>query len=1069
MRTTISRLTDPFTRSGRGLALLGCASGCLALTWLPSSSLAQDEEDNSVEGLYSKAAELAIAGQYAESVKLYDKLFDLAGEFLCEDFGAQAGGIVFDYGTVLLQMQDWQKARDAFERCVNFKDNECKKAKIQNENTRAVLALFQWGFCEAQLGNHARAIELYDQYLEKAKTDPTELAKVRNAFKLRRGSSLMNVGRADEGIAEINELFEKRVEWQVTPQFLVQGLLELGLGWVELARKGAQTPNAVDQIEAQAQLFLDRNAAAIEVSPLDKFRFGFIDRFKKLGFESSEIGMQTLALRFYSMVPTLEDVEYDVQSRLALIPGGSVPAAFQQILDQIAEQKKRPVPGDVEIQRLSARAYELLGNYIAPREIYRYLVETYPTIEKDRRAEILHEAARFSTMLGDYSSAQFYGETFMAELADHKLRDNISVFMLQSLFSSQQFDQVVTICESVRSRYELGSEQRELPDALYGLALYSLRKYQEAIAAFDEYAKTYQEGSNREMVMYHRANTRMILREFRTAAELAREFQQQFPKSEKFSDLSIADEALCRFNLEDYTAAIALAERLATEFPESQALDRVLNIKGDSLIVRSSAVEGEDDAAKAEVAKMREEALQTYLKAVETGKALEATGKNAEVHKTATAEAIAKAVDIYVTDGDNLKAAQDEAGALEKYKLAVALYDSFFPNYAGTFYEPQVSVFTLSALEAVGRGEDGLTQMEKMVIVLGSRTGEDMDLDLLRRSIGSYSEASVRIRGEEKTLEVLGAFPGLDPTNQALLTWLKMQKVIVLQAMRTKLAKDAPELASINQRIDKEFQEMDQFEVKSLSEIALKMIGDYLYGSDNPFLAVRYYEELLVRSNPEADQFKASADLGLGRIEARRTDAESRRTARDRFRRITDTYKDKDLTPAATFELGKLAVVTQDWEEAKTAFQTINQNKRWLTPVERAEATFRFGQTLEALGDIGGAFQAYTAAWVTYAKHHEWSTQSLEKWLQLGFKDAETNITDPIALRAKKMEFYKQLKRKLIEWSQFPETEALQRLRLRLPDMRTELGITPEEESQINFQMGLNPDGTLPEEPGKKK
>ncbi|MCB1077326.1 MAG: tetratricopeptide repeat protein, partial [Verrucomicrobiae bacterium] len=788
------------------------------------------DEDNSVEGLYRKAAELAIAGQYAESVATYEKLFDLAGEFLCEDFGPQAGGIVFDYGTALLQMQDWQKARDAFERCVKFKEDECKKAKVQNENTREVLALFQWGFCEAQLGNDSRAIELYDQYLEKAKSDQMELAKIRNAFKLRRGASLVKVGRVDEGVAEVRELFEKRAEWQVSPQFLVQGLLELGMGWVEQARK-APTPAAADQIEAQAQLFLDQNAGTIDVSPVDKYRFGFIDRLKKLGFESSEAGMQTLALRFYSMVPTLEEVEYDIQARIQILPGGAVPAAYQQILDQIAELKKKPVPADVEMQRLTARAYELLGNSIAPREIYRYLVETYPSIEKDRRAEILHEAARFSTMLGDYSSAQYFGELFMAEMPDHKLRDNVSVFMLQSLFSSQQFDQVLSICETVRGRFQLGDEQRELPDALYGLALYSLGRYQDAITAFDEYAKTYKGTPNREMVMYHRANTRMILREFRIGAELAHEFQQEFPQSEKFFDLSLADEALCRYNLEDYTAAISVAEKLETGYPESQALDRVLNIKGDSLSVRATQVEGTDDAANAEVAKLREEALQSYLKAIDVGKALEATGKNEAVHKAAAAEGIAKAIDIYVTDAETLAAEgkeENKAAIDELMKKAVALYDSFFPAYAGTFYEPQVSVYTLPALEAVGRGEDGLVQMEKMINVLGNRSGEDMDLDLLRRAIGSYAEASIRVRGEEKTLEVLGSFPGLDPNNQALLTWLKMQKVIVLQGMRGNVAKETPEYGDLTKRIDKEFQEMDQFEVKNLSEIALKMIGDYL-------------------------------------------------------------------------------------------------------------------------------------------------------------------------------------------------------------------------------------------------
>ncbi len=1027
-----------------GIQSAGVLLAALVL-WMPiQRTAAQDEEDLSVESLYRSAAELAVEGKFAEAVEKYEKLFDLAGEFLCEDFGPQAGGIVFDYGSVLLQMQEWEKARDAFERCHFFKEKECEKSKVQNENLREDLALFQWGFCESQLGNDARALELYDQYLERAKTKPEELAKVRNAFKLRRGASLVKVGRLDEGAAEIKELFDKREEWQVSSQFLMQGLLEMGLGWIEQARK-APSAEAITQIEVQGNLFLDQNAEVLNVNPVDKFRFGFIDRFKKLGFDSSEAGMQTLALRFYSMVPPLEDVLYDINGRVQILPGQTAPAAYQQIIDQVTEQMNKPVPPDVEMQRLTARAYELIGNYIAPREIYRHLAEYYPEIQQERRAEILHEAARFSTMLGDYSSAQYFGEIFMAEMPDHRLRDNVAVYMLQSLFSSQQFEEVVRICETVRERFKLGDEQRELPDALYGLALYMLGRYEDAQTAFDEYAKTYENTPNREMVMYHRANNRMILQDFRMAAELAHEFQQEFPNSEKFFDLSLADMALCRYNLEDYTAAIAAVEQLEENHPDSQALDRSLVIKGDSLIVRSDEVEEEEEQNK-----LRADGLSAYLAAIESARNLEATGKNIDAHKAVVSEASAKAIDLYVTD--------------EKWEEAVALYDAFFPGYEGTFYEPQVSVYTMDALEAVGRGEDGLKQIEKMIIVLGNRPPEDQDLELLRQALGSYSEASVRIRGAEQTLGTLADFPGLDPSNVALVTWIKMQKVIVLQGMRAEAQKDTPEYAAIQGRIDQEFKDMEQFEVKDLSEIALNMIGRYLAGSDNPFLAVRYFEELLVRDNPDAEQYKAVADLELGRIEARRPDKAAQNSARERYKRVIDKYGDPALVPEAWLELGRVDMKLERWEDAKDAFATINKNKKWLKPEQRAESNFSYGICLEKVGDIGGAFQAFNIVWVTYEKYHEWASQAFEKVIELGFQDAEANILDPIALRAKKIEFYKLLKKKVYQWQNF-DTDAYRRLERRVPEMRNELGITPEEEKQIDFETGLD----QVEQPGQAK
>ncbi len=1041
-------MISPRSTHRRSRRSLSAVSGVLAvslvlLPFAPGAALAQEEEDLSVASLYQAAAALAVEGKFADAVAKYEKLFDLAGEFLCEDFGAQSGGIVFDYGIALLQMQAWEKARDAFERCFYFEERDCDKDTIKGLNIRKKLALFQWGFCEAQLGNHARALELYDQYLETAKGDPAEMAKIRNAFKLRRGTSLIKIGRLDEGAEEIKSLFDNRVEWKVSPQFLAQGLLELGLGWVELAKKG-DNPGVADQIEQQALQFLDQNADSINVGPVDKFRFGFIDRLKLLGFESSKAGMQALALRFFSMIPTLEEVEYDLQRRIQTLPGQAVPATYQAIIDQIAEQRNKPFPPDAEMQRIVARAYELLGNIRAPREIYSHLAEAYPDLEENPRAEILHEAARFSFRLGDYSTTQYYGELFMAEMPEHRLRANVEVFMLQSLFSSGKYDQVIQICEAVRERSKLGDAVRELPDALYGVALYSLGRYEEAQTVLDDHVKTYKDSPNREMVMYYRANNRMIMGDYRQAADLAQEFLEAFPDSKQFGDLTLSDLALCRYNLEDYTAAVAAVEKLEESYPQSQTLDRSLNIKGDAFAVRSGEQEEEE-----EIKALLDQALETYRKAIDVGRSLEASGKDEAFHKEAVAESTAKAVDILV-------------GA-EKWDEAVALYDSFFPSYAKTRFEPQISVYSMEALEKAGRGEDGLTQLEKMINVLGNQPPEEQDLELLRQCIGSYSEASVRVRGAEKTLSTLGNFPDLDPNNQALLTWLKMQKVIVLQGMRDEVKKGSPEYESIIQQIDTEFREMDQFDVKALSEIALKMIGDYLSGSDNPFLAVRYYEELLLRDNPDADRFKASADLGLGRLEAQRVDKEKQNTARERFLRVIALIKkhggeDKALEPEATLELGRVNMKLERWEDAKNNFATINKNKRWFKsePIKRAESNFNYGVCLEKVGDIGGAVQAFTGVWVTYERHAEWSTQALEKWIDLGFQDADTNIKDPIALKQKKIEFYKILKVKMYKWHKWEETDALRRLRRRLPEMRTEIGITPAEEKALDFELGLD-------------
>ena len=160
---------------------------------------------------------------------------------------------------------------------------------------------------------------------------------------------------------------------------------------------------------------------------------------------------------------------------------------------------------------------------------------------------------------------------------------------------------------------------------------------------------------------------------------------------------------------------------------------------------------------------------------------------------------------------------------------------------------------------------------------------------MLRKAIGSYAEASTRVRGVEDTVATLGNFPDADPSNQGLLTWLKIQQVIVLQEYRKGMEKNSSDYASVETQIDAIFEELKLFEKRDLSEFVLREIGRYFAGTDNPFRAVPYFEELLARTNPESEEFKLLAEMELGIIEMRASDPAKVQTARERFRRIIDS------------------------------------------------------------------------------------------------------------------------------------------------------------------------------------
>lgn len=1028
-----------------------CFLPLVGLCVLPSASDAQ--EDESFEALYQKAGELSMSGDHVEASKTFEKLIDLSGgrETLFEDYGAAAGGVFFDYGMTLLPQGRFEDAHEAFKLCVESDEMaDFVETPIDTTNKRKNLGKFQYGFCKAQLGNHEEALKLYDEYLA-SNPDPAELSQVRNSFKLRYGNSLMALGRFEEGVATVQELFDNRQEWNVQPPFLMQGVLELGVAWAEQAQAAGDDDAAIEKVEETAHAFLDKNGDFIRLSPFDQFRYGFVDRLRKLAFDSTRARMYPLALRYLSYVPTTSEIREDIELGLARLPiGAGVPSGYQQLLAQLDAREASETHPDVETLQLMAKCYQGMGNLHGPRVLYWHLAEHYPDVNPTLRAEILHEASRLSSSLGDYSAAQYFGEKFMAEMPEeHELRNNVSTFMLQSLFTSGNYEEVIRVAERVREQYDAGDAQRELGDALYSLALYTLKRHEEAEEPFAEYVKNYPDGGNREIVMFHRESNSLILGKMRDAADQAEEFLKAFPESERFLDAALADLAIARFNLQDYPAAITAADRLKEERPDSFQVGRVMNIRGDAYTVQSAALGQEQEEKKAE---WRQAALDSYLAAVEAGQASEKSDPDRlDFHKESVSEGLWKSAEMYYTDGE-----------IDK---GIAQFDAFFPDYEGTYWEPQISIFSLEHLEAKGRGEEGLEQVEKMILFLGSKPSEQQDVTLLRQAIGSYAEASVRIRGIEETLATLNNFPGIDPANQALLTWLKIQQVIVLQEHRKKMEKDSPEYAKVESQIAAVFEDLRKFDIRKLSAFALQQVGKYFANSDNPFLGVPYFEELLARTNPEVDQFKAPAEMALAGIEMRAADPAKIQSARERFRRVINKYEDRDLTPEAHLNLAKLHIKSEEWKDALANLDIINKEK-WMFKKDRekrAEAGFLMGTVLDELNDPVGANRAYLSVVSTYAVYYDWVVQAWEKYIPNSLADFEKMDTStPEAQaekRARELSLYKLTRKYLYQWQGLTDEDvpsgALRRLRRDVEQMKTDLNITPEEEQQILIELGI--------------
>lgn len=469
--------------------------------------------------------------------------------------------------------------------------------------------------------------------------------------------------------------------------------------------------------------------------------------------------------------------------------------------------------------RLEAASHEKQGDYEAAQKVYASLVKEYPRSKE--RYQNLHEAARISILVEDYGSAQEYSEKFMKEFPGHRLENNVATFMLQSLFTAREYQTVLEVCEKVRKKYQAGDPARELADHLYGAALYFLGNHEAAAEPLDMFAEKYPDSDNSEAAHYYRASNYVILGKFPKAAGLLDVYLKEFPQS-KLLDLALFDRSNCHYNQEEYDGCIASIDRLKAERKDSVVLDRALNLAGDAYDAKAGLETEDEDKNK----ELTGKALEYFSAAIDEGKK-----RN---RKASAAEALARSADLSIR--------------LEKWDDAVKYYDDFFPDYEGTLpWEPQISVFTMEALEKRGRAEDGLKQLEKMINFMGNQEAYEQNTELLRQAIGSYSEASVRTRGAEKTAEILGSFPGVNTKNQTLLAWLNIQKIIVLQGMRNSVKRGSPEYEKTQERIAKVFEELMSYETRNLSEFVLLQIGRYLRAAGNPSQAKPYFEELRIR------------------------------------------------------------------------------------------------------------------------------------------------------------------------------------------------------------------------------
>ncbi|MCF6311429.1 MAG: hypothetical protein L3J39_03165 [Verrucomicrobiales bacterium] len=200
------------------------------------------------------------------------------------------------------------------------------------------------------------------------------------------------------------------------------------------------------------------------------------------------------------------------------------------------------------------------------------------------------------------------------------------------------------------------------------------------------------------------------------------------------------------------------------------------------------------------------------------------------------------------------------------------------------------------------------------------------------------------------------------------------------------------------------------------------------------------------------DAAKALSDYEAGWEKSRSEDREVLLEARDHLLRVVSKYRDDELTPKATLYLGRVLVRLEDWEAAKKALGTINKNKDWLDKLGRAEAIFLYGMCLEKLGETDDAIKVYNATIAVYGEYAEWSLQALQHGFELAYRIDDLE---------KKIKAYSYLNKLIYMFHNFGNnregrvSELMKLLRERRDEVKVELGISEEQEREIDRKLGI--------------
>lgn len=858
--------------------------------------------------------------------------------------GPQFGVIWFRKGISELKLNKSEEAAKSFEAC--YKDFP-NKEDSNSKNPFNKQALLKWGEAEMAAKNYDEAIKLWKKFLsERAPSD----SYPRGPFHVNMAIAHYKLGKIPEGNEHLEIAITNKTAFRTPDAAIISAFQSL----VEAAISKEDEQVITD--------FLRKNQGALVGQPFEMQRFSGV--FMKLAADAIKAEMFRTALSLYNLVPSTQVVIDDLRATIGEMGGSQRIAAggtplekkkLQAELKKVEEQLRSGKANETIFLAATAFLHETMGNPHGAYVAYLQLENHYKKAE--RREDNLYNLFRTASIIGKDEESLKYGQIMRQEFPDTKYMEDVEKLVLSQLFFAREYEEAIALATEIldSGRVAQGTPAHDFALFVKAGSYFYQGAYEEAAPLLDAHIEAYPGSDFAMQTQYFQASNATRLRLWSKAASLLDAFLKAHSDGpdQSYIPLALLDRANAHYSEDQAEGALEKTDLLISKYPDSSLVDQ-------AYILRGNVFETESDLEAAET---------SYKKALETA---ESRG-----NASSAGEALNYLIALLGQDDPEEEASQAHIDA-------VAFADKYWGKYSeGSPYRAEVAVAQLNAFYAVGRSEEALTYLQKVIASIAKLKRSSG----LEGAINAYTEAYLLDHTPAELEEHYNKFPGISSQDSAARALLRIAVIGVYQDVLAETA-DREAKRTVSAKIQALFQRLKtDFELADLTNLILVDLGDYLRkNTAAPREALPYYNEVLGRKDA-FQQFRAL--LGRADIYGRSKIPEDLNSALKDFERIFTESTEKQERELALFRIIEILMEKGEYEQAAVrANQYLDRDpeKNLFFNSYTAEVGLMLANSFKERKMTDDAISMYVKIWGANMGYIKVSAPAMRDWMTLSYE-----------------------------------------------------------------------------------